>query len=672
MSVGFSSGLTGIARGIEHLILNDFVDAEEDDILEELVTQVYQTDRKKPQLEKNYNDFDGYLLFFLNHPEHDEEVFQFLWSDLKQQLVSKNVGGLGPDYILSQLYFIQEVKTRPFCSPDIDEFIQMIPEYVSLQHIEGWNSIERMYLGHLLENLGLKGLAVPEVKSTEVSPEARAEQQSQLAVYTLLFPGLSLSGSCIDQSMVALFDSPFFLDLVTGKKKSHRYGFVKYGWCMLNKIELEDAPVKPGDSGKTVCIFNYKGRAAEYGIGTYIRELTECLKDVPIKIIVIHLNSEKLEFTIQEDKEVVNWYIPGAFTIGSLYGNRENYLQAVVSLLQLNLNDTGRLVFHLNYMNDYFLANKLKEKFNCKILLAVHYLEWTFLLNGNFTQMDILRNQKDKKLTDPVEINALKQFNEDKKILHYVDHVIALTNHAFEFIQDSYGVPVHKITTINNGLKERETNGTCTDPIDLKEKYHLNKQEKIILYVGRLDKIKGVSYLIKAFREVLTKYDNIRLWIVGDGAYGPLFAEAEGIWSKICFTGKIPREQLFELYQLADVGVVPSLFEPFGLVATEMMMSGLPIIATATSGLDEIVVDGETGFKVPINQNHEVDTTCLAERLLFLLNHPNERSIMGINGQKRFQEKYSSLVMREKILACYENLLTNQFSNKAISECQID
>ena len=89
------------------------------------------------------------------------------------------------------------------------------------------------------------------------------------------------------------------------------------------------------------------------------------------------------------------------------------------------------------------------------------------------------------------------------------------------------------------------------------------------------------------------------MWIVGDGDYKDCFEEANPIFSQVTFTGFLDRASLLELYRVADVGVVPSLFEPFGYVPVEMMMHGLPVVATATSGLDE-VVDDSCGLKVPL------------------------------------------------------------------------
>ena len=192
----------------------------------------------------------------------------------------------------------------------------------------------------------------------------------------------------------------------------------------------------------------------------------------------------------------------------------------------------------------------------------------------------------------------------------------------------------------------------------LRKKWHLYPEEQMIIFVGRLEEIKGTHFLIRAFQLILQESPNCRLWIVGDGDYQNSFSEANPIFSKITFTGFVDQTSLFELYRLADVGVVPSLFEPFGYVPVEMMMHELPIVATATSGLNE-VVDESCGLKVPLivsPDSVEIDTSLLAQKIVYLLQNPKEAKRLGKNGRKRYLEKYSSEVFGKNMIAFYKSL----------------
>ena len=105
-----------------------------------------------------------------------------------------------------------------------------------------------------------------------------------------------------------------------------------------------------------------------------------------------------------------------------------------------------------------------------------------------------------------------------------------------------------------------------------------------------------------AFRNVLNSCPQSRLVITGNGDFSKYIKESQDIRTKIIYTGMLEKAQLYEWYCFADVGVIPSLFESFGYVAVEMMMHGLSIAATATSGLNE-VVDDTCGLKVPVNEH---------------------------------------------------------------------
>lgn len=146
--------------------------------------------------------------------------------------------------------------------------------------------------------------------------------------------------------------------------------------------------------------------------------------------------------------------------------------------------------------------------------------------------------------------------------------------------------------------------------------------------------------------------------MAGSGDYDKCFQECKDICSKITFTGLLEKQDLHELYEMADIGVVPSLFEPFGYVAVEMMMHALPIVVTSTSGLNE-VVDDTCGLKMPLIMLYdsvEIDVMLLSNKISYLLNHPIEAKQMGENGRKRFFDNYSSGVFCENMSRIYKSM----------------
>lgn len=119
----------------------------------------------------------------------------------------------------------------------------------------------------------------------------------------------------------------------------------------------------------------------------------------------------------------------------------------------------------------------------------------------------------------------------------------------------------------------------------------LDSKEKLILFVGRLDDIKGLDLLIQAFRKILIDGNTVRLIIIGDGNFEYYINQGSDISAKITYVGKISKERLYSYYQVADIGVIPSFHEQCSYVAIEMMMFGLPIIGTDSTGLNEMILD---------------------------------------------------------------------------------
>ena len=400
-------------------------------------------------------------------------------------------------------------------------------------------------------------------------------------------------------------------------------------------------------------IFNEKRRGGVFGVGTYILELVNTLKGSDINICVINLFSGKPQIQTEEIDGIWHWHFPAPIqeqqTLESSK-QRALYLQNVVFLLQLHIEDKKGLIFHLNYYECGKLAEELKNAFDCRIVSVAHFCNWGFLVYDNLQRLRKILNEEQ---ADSLGENLKKIFEEEKTIYRKVDQVICLSYYMQSILCRDYGLDATKISVILNGLID--VADMTTDRKLLRKKWNIPYKEKIILFAGRIDEVKGVSYLIKAFREVLDKLPNCRLIIAGSGNYATYFKEAKDICMKITFTGLLEKQELYELYRIADVGVTPSLFEPFGYVPVEMMMHGLPIVATATSGLNE-VVDDTCGLKLPLtvcDDKVEIDKTILANHILYVLQHPVEAKRMGQNGRKRYLKNYSSEVFRQNMLQFY-------------------
>ena len=409
-------------------------------------------------------------------------------------------------------------------------------------------------------------------------------------------------------------------------------------------------------------IFNETSPGSVYGIGTYIKELINALKDSNIRICVVHLRSKREDMEIICMDSINHWYIPDSTSTNkSLNKNCQNelYYRNVCYLLKLHINEKNKLIFHLNFMHTRLFAEELRKAFSCKIVHVVHYIGWCFSLFGNNTHFRTLLQRGGNSIKDLV---IKRNFIEEKKLCNFVDNVICLSEYTKELLHSIYEINSSKLHVVYNGLSN--TIADLNNKNILRKQFLISYDTPVILFVGRLDNAKGLQYLLRAFRIVLETLPKCRLFVVGNGIYDIFFKECEDIWASITFTGRIEKLKLHELYSISDIGVLPSFNEQCSYVAIEMMMHGLPMIASTSTGLCEMIEDGISGLHIPVvefSDKAEIDISLLAEKMLFLLQNPDERKRMGNNARKRYEKLYSLNVFRKNMLNFYNRLYAPEF-----------
>lgn len=406
---------------------------------------------------------------------------------------------------------------------------------------------------------------------------------------------------------------------------------------------------------KKVYIFNSNSRAAVYGIGTYITQLTDCLQEEDIEFGLIHIHAKGDEVAITEKEGYQQISIPT--TDFSNFQSRQYYARNIAYLLkELIPYEKGvEYIFHLNFMNNPELVSSLKRMFKCKVILVAHYSNWSFSLLGDYSKLQqILAKRPGKR--NYKEQSIAKDVKEDTKMIAKCDKFVCIAQHSLESFAHICRLDPKKIVLINNALRDYYS------PVDekqkriIRQKYHIPEEVPLLIFAGRLDEVKGITFLIHAFKKVLERHTNARLLIAGDGSFNQWLKEAENIWPQITFTGRIEREVLYELYQIANIGIVSSIYEEFGFVAIEMMMHQLPIIVSDIGGLSEIVEDEISGLKVPIvhdGKQRVVDTKVLSAKIVQLIEQPYHAKILAVNARRRFLEKYDLTVFRRKMLNLY-------------------
>ena len=192
-----------------------------------------------------------------------------------------------------------------------------------------------------------------------------------------------------------------------------------------------------------------------------------------------------------------------------------------------------------------------------------------------------------------------RYINDTEWLLTYeATEVIVNSNYMKNELQRLFGLPFEKINVIPNGINLSNFIGIERD-YDFRRQYAMDN-EKIILYVGRLVYEKGIQHLIAAMPKILSNYHDAKLVIAGRGGMmDELKAEARnlGLGNKVYFTGYLDSKQVQKMYKCADVAVFPSTYEPFGIVALEAMLAGVPTVVSDVGGLNEIVNHGVDGMK---------------------------------------------------------------------------
>lgn len=215
-----------------------------------------------------------------------------------------------------------------------------------------------------------------------------------------------------------------------------------------------------------------------------------------------------------------------------------------------------------------------------------------------------------------------------------------------KFIEVPYGVDINKFKP---GNKRK----------DLLEQLNLKEDDKIILFVGGLDRahcFKGISLLLKAMGNTKLQIINPKLIIVGKGSEKAKYermVKKLGIEDKVIFADNVDNQELPDYYNLADIFVLPSInnLESFGIVLIEAMACGKPCLASNLPGVRTVVDDTKTGFLVELNN---VDN--LTEKIKNILENEILTKEMGQAGRKKVEAKYNHKIVINQIDRIYVSL----------------
>ena len=234
------------------------------------------------------------------------------------------------------------------------------------------------------------------------------------------------------------------------------------------------------------------------------------------------------------------------------------------------------------------------------------------------------------------------------------ERVIVTSSAMRKEVEEHFHLPSEKIDVIPNAIdaSKYEVN---VDRGAVKRRFGINPHEKIILFIGRLVPQKGVEYLIRATPKIIEQHPESRIVIVGDGWIKDQLwslAASIGCRHKITFLGFVSDQDLIELTLSSDVLVVPSIYEPFGIVALEGMAAGIPVVASDVGGLAEIVEHDKTGFLA-----YRENPDSIAWGVNKILSDPGYASWLVQNAKRKIREVYSWEAVARKTIEVYKKAL---------------
>jgi len=235
----------------------------------------------------------------------------------------------------------------------------------------------------------------------------------------------------------------------------------------------------------------------------------------------------------------------------------------------------------------------------------------------------------------------------EKKSYQFADKIICVSEDTKRIIHDHYSIDTTMLEYIPNGI----------DLNYFRSLKKLHDHSKEIIYVGRIDKRKGVDFLIRSMRLVTKKDPDITLHIVGEGSVkSNLERYSKANKLPIIFHGRLSDKEVDTLYENIAIQVVPSIFEGFGLSVLEGMGRGVPVIATNSDGIRGIIKHCYSGLLIPYN-NEQI----LANRIIFLVNNETMRKELVQNADSELG-KYNWDDIYQKTIVHYDKLALHKYT----------
>jgi D-inositol-3-phosphate glycosyltransferase len=305
-------------------------------------------------------------------------------------------------------------------------------------------------------------------------------------------------------------------------------------------------------------------------------------------------------------------------------------------------------LIHSHYWMSGLAAEKLAESWQVPVIQMFH----------------TLGKLKQKVAKNAEEAEGEYRINGENRVISSADKIIASTSTEKDQLESLYGAEPGKIEIIPPGVDLSRF--YPIPPDEAKEFVGIPLDERMLLFVGRIEPLKGIRTLLRAIcylREKEGGEKNLCLAVIGGDLENHDGKESEemsllnqlrdeyGLQDMVTFLGKQSQDSLPYYYSAAEMVIMPSHYESFGMVALEAMACGTPVIASLVGGLIHLVEDGVTGYHVPVD-----DPAALSERISGLLQDKALRYRMG-HDAFAFAKKFGWENITERMIKFYWKLL---------------
>ena len=384
------------------------------------------------------------------------------------------------------------------------------------------------------------------------------------------------------------------------------------------------------------------------GLGTACYGLTKGLSRRGVEITLVLPHSP--EDYNSEFVKVISPNFKSKFTIKKIvsalkpYMSSEDYQRSIVRNQKRNVK-----IYGSNLLEEvYRFAAAAAEIAEEEDFDVIHCHDWMTFGAGIIAKM-----KKNKPLVVHVHATEFDRsggsgvnqqvYDIERQGMHAADRIIAVSSYTKNIIVNHYGISPQKVQVVHNAVDYKEP--------DFSEQFGIKKNDKIVLFLGRITLQKGPDYFVYAAKKVLEKEKNVKFIMVGTGDMEAKMIEkaAElGISDKILFAGFLGPQDVDRAFLMADVYVMPSVSEPFGITALEAMKNDTPVIVSKQSGVSEVITHC---FKVDFWDINE-----LSSKIISLLRYSTLHHSMKENARMEIR-KFTWDVPADKCIDVYGRVI---------------